>query len=144
MPRYYEEGELEKQNACDGLRADLKECLMQSDCVMKVLHTMIYSYSSSRCHLVVGSLWPTLFTSSRFSHGLHLLSSRLLSCHCLHSASISALVFLVFSMVLPSPAFLSSDVAVTRPGAIPTLESESKDDSDSDSTFGIGVGIICS
>jgi len=36
MPRYYEEGELEKQNACDGLRADLKECLRQSDCVMKV------------------------------------------------------------------------------------------------------------
>ncbi|KAK2138165.1 hypothetical protein NP493_8439g00000 [Ridgeia piscesae] len=35
MPRYYEEGELEKQNACDGLRADLKECLRQSDCVMK-------------------------------------------------------------------------------------------------------------
>ena len=37
MPKYIEEEDLKKpKRACDGLRADLKDCLVNSDCVRKV------------------------------------------------------------------------------------------------------------
>ena len=37
MPRYVEEEDMKKpRRACDGLREDLKDCLLNSDCVRKV------------------------------------------------------------------------------------------------------------
>ena len=60
--------------------------------------------SSSRSHLVVGSLRQTQFSSSQFCHGLHLSLFRWLSCLGWHSPHISASVFLAFfSQVVPSP-----------------------------------------
>ena len=62
------------------------------------------SSSSSRSHLVVGSLRQTQFSSSHFCHGPRLSSFRWLSCLGWHRPSISASVFLAFfSRVVPSP-----------------------------------------
>ena len=66
--------------------------------------TLASSSSSSRSHLVVGSLRQTQFSSSQFCHGARLSSFRWLSCLGWHSPSISASVFLAFfSRVVPSP-----------------------------------------
>ena len=66
--------------------------------------TQFLSSSSSRSHLVVGSLRQTQFSSSQFCHGPHLSSFRWLSCLGWHSPSISASVFRAFfSRVIPSP-----------------------------------------
>lgn len=40
MPKFYEEtpeGDKTPKRSCDGLREDLKTCLLNSDCVTKVL-----------------------------------------------------------------------------------------------------------
>lgn len=36
MPKYYEEEDKSWKRACSGLREDLKECLANSDCCVKV------------------------------------------------------------------------------------------------------------
>lgn len=36
MMQYEESMELEDKTACSGVRADLKKCLLESDCVKKV------------------------------------------------------------------------------------------------------------
>ena len=87
------------------MRPLLKWLLHRTTCTSVVDPTrQVSSSSSSRSHLVVGSLRQTQFSSSQFCHGLHLSSFRWLSCLGWHSPSISASVFLFFfSQVVPSP-----------------------------------------
>ena len=82
-------------------------CLLWSIAVLTCIverqheHTLFTSSSSSRFHLVVGSLRQTQFSSGQFCHGL---SFRWLSCLGWHSPSIFASVFFAFfSRVVPSP-----------------------------------------
>ena len=39
MPKYYDEEDVKPKRACDGLRTDLKTCLVESDCVRLVSRT---------------------------------------------------------------------------------------------------------
>ena len=56
MPKYYEEQSEESSKpklACSGLREDLKECLLKSDCVVKASNqaeSLNRPYPEFQCH----------------------------------------------------------------------------------------------
>lgn len=43
----YEEGDLADQRPCAGVRADLKMCLLQSDCCKIVSYSFYFEWTSS-------------------------------------------------------------------------------------------------
>ena len=55
MPKYYEAPSSDKpKRSCDGLREDLKMCLLNSDCVKKAsIQTKLSIYSFGYCTTVV-------------------------------------------------------------------------------------------
>ena len=81
-------------------------CLLRTGSSLPCSDFFLLPSSSSRSHLVVGSLRQTQFSSSQFCHGPRLSSFRRLSCLSWHSPSISASVFLAFfSRAVPSPEY---------------------------------------
>lgn len=47
----YEEGDLADQTPCAGVRADLKMCLLQSDCCKKVTDLFYFEWTNSHYSL---------------------------------------------------------------------------------------------
>uniref|UniRef100_A0A672K387 Cytochrome c oxidase assembly factor 5 n=1 Tax=Sinocyclocheilus grahami TaxID=75366 RepID=A0A672K387_SINGR len=48
MPKYYEDKE-DDGRACAGLREDFKACLLQHDCVAKVISSIAFSLTDLSC-----------------------------------------------------------------------------------------------